>query len=136
MAEINTTPLVDVMLVLLVIFIITAPLFRQAVQIDLPRVDSGKLQDKPAALQVAIDASGRLFLNSEPISRDGLLGRFRLAASTGITAPEMHLHADRHTRYEQLTDVMALAQGAGIQKIAFVTTQAQQGTGTLAALRP
>jgi biopolymer transport protein ExbD len=136
MAEINTTPLVDVMLVLLVIFIITAPLFRQAVQIDLPQVDAGKLDDKPAALQVAIDESGRLFLDSEPIGRDGLLARFRLAAGAGKAAPEMHLHADRHTRYEQLTDVMALAQGAGIQKIAFVTTQARQTGRSLAALAP
>ncbi|MBE0626196.1 MAG: biopolymer transporter ExbD [Burkholderiales bacterium] len=136
MAEINTTPLVDVMLVLLVIFIITAPLLRQAVQIDLPRVDSGRLEDKPAALQVAIDAGGRLFLDGVAIGRDGLLARFKLAGRAGAAAPELHLHADRHTRYEQLTDVMALAQGAGMRKIAFVTTQPQAGERTLAALRP
>jgi biopolymer transport protein ExbD len=134
MAEINTTPLVDVMLVLLVIFIITAPLFQQAVQIDLPRVDSGKLDDKPRVLQVAIDDGGRLFLDSAPIDRNGLIASFAHAAKAGASVPEMHLRADRGTRYEQLTDVMSLAQKAGIQKIAFVTAAPQSAPKTLAAL--
>lgn len=67
MAEINTTPLVDVMLVLLVIFIITAPLFHQAVPIDLPQVNATKLDDKPEVIQLAIDADGKVFWNGEAI---------------------------------------------------------------------
>lgn len=121
MAEINTTPLVDVMLVLLVIFIITAPLFQQAVQIDLPRIDSSKLDDKPLVLQVAIDESGRVLLDSSPVDRDDLISRFHAAARAAGRMPEMHLRADGNTRYETLTEVMALAQKAGIVKIAFVT---------------
>ena len=121
MAEINTTPLVDVMLVLLVIFIITAPLFQQAVQIDLPRVDSRRLEEKPLLLQVALDAAGRVFVDATPVARGDLAARFAAAARSGKGTAEMHLRADRDTRYEQVTAVMALAQKAGIAKIAFVT---------------
>ena len=134
MAEINTTPLVDVMLVLLVIFIITAPLFQQAVQIALPRVDSSKIDDKPLVLQVAIDDGGQLFLNSAPVGRDDLVSHFNHAVHAGPGIPEMHLRADRGTRYERLTDVMALAQKAGIEKIAFVTDSSRPAGQSLAAL--
>jgi biopolymer transport protein ExbD len=134
MAEINTTPLVDVMLVLLVIFIITAPLFQQAVQIDLPRVDSSKLEDKPLVLQVAIDDAGQLYLDSSPVGRHDLVSRFNAAVHAGTGAPEVHLRADRDTRYEQLTDVMALAQKAGIEKIAFVTDSSRPAGQNLAAV--
>ena len=121
MAEINTTPLVDVMLVLLVIFIITAPLFHEAVQIDLPRVDSRKLDDKPLVLHVAINKDGGLFLDGAAVTHDELAVRFAAAVRSGSTVPELHLRADRDTRYEEVTDVMATAQNAGLVKIAFVT---------------
>jgi biopolymer transport protein ExbD len=121
MAEINTTPLVDVMLVLLVIFIITAPLFHQAVPIDLPKVDATKLEDKPQVIQVAIDESGQIFWNGEAIHRDALSMRLEAAR---IDNPELHLRADRGTRYEKVAEVMAAAQAAGIVKIAFVTEPA------------
>ena len=118
MAEINTTPLVDVMLVLLVIFIITAPLFQQAVPINLPRVDSTKLDDKPKTIQLALDAAGALHLNGTPASRAEVEAHF---AATAAGNPELHLRADRATRYEKVADVLAAAQRAGIVKIAFVT---------------
>jgi biopolymer transport protein ExbD len=118
MAEINTTPLVDVMLVLLVIFIITAPLFQQAVPVDLPRVDSSKLDDKPLTIQLAIDAAGALFWNGEPVAAEALEARF---AATHGSSLELHLRADRGTRYEKVAEVMAAAQRQGIVKIAFVT---------------
>jgi biopolymer transport protein ExbD len=121
MSEINTTPLVDVMLVLLVIFIITAPLFHQAVPVDLPKVDSTKLDDKPRVLQVAIDAAGTAYLNGEAIARESFADRLREAAAGASPAPEMHLRADRGTRYERVAEVMAAAQKAGITRIAFVT---------------
>ena len=122
MSEINTTPLVDVMLVLLVIFIITAPLFHQAVPVDLPKVDSSKLDDKPKVVQLAIDAGGRVYVDGALVE-SGLLG-MALAAQvrSGVVAPELHLRADRSTRYEQVTEVMAKAQKAGLTKIAFVTS--------------
>jgi biopolymer transport protein ExbD len=121
MAEINTTPLVDVMLVLLVIFIITAPLFHQAVQVDLPRVDSTKLEDKPVVVQLAIDAEGGIFLDGAPVAREDLDARFAATARSARGVPELHLRADRLTNYEKVTDVMAAAQKAGLVRIAFVT---------------
>jgi biopolymer transport protein ExbD len=121
MAEINTTPLVDVMLVLLVIFIITAPLFHQAVPIDLPKVDATRLDDKPLVVQLAIDGEGRVFWNGEAIHRDVLPMRLQAVRAEN---PELHLRADRNTRYEMVAEVMAAAQRAGIVKIAFVTEPA------------
>jgi biopolymer transport protein ExbD len=121
MSEINTTLLVGVMLVLLVIFIITAPLFHQAVPVDLPQVDSTKLDDTPRVLHVAIDAAGGLFINGEPVPRDTMAERLRQAALFSQPAPEMHLRADRGTRYEYVAEVMGAAQKASITRIAFVT---------------
>ncbi len=118
MAEINTTPLVDVMLVLLVIFIITAPLFHQAVPIDLPQVDATKLDDKPKVVNLAIDAQGLVFWNGEAIHRELLDARLQEVRAGN---PELHLRADRATRYERVAEVMAAAQRNGLVKIAFVT---------------
>ena len=122
MNEINTTPLVDVMLVLLVIFIITAPLFHQAVPVDLPRVDSSKLDDRPRVLKVAIDREGAVFLDAERVEVSHLGAALAARAVAGSPAPELHLSADRSTRYERVTEVMAAAQRAGLTKIAFVTS--------------
>jgi biopolymer transport protein ExbD len=121
MVEINTTPLVDVMLVLLVIFIITVPLFQQAVPIDLPKVDATRLDDKPRTVQVALDAEGKVSVDGVQVAAGSLNDRLRATLSPGMPAPEMHLRADRGTRYERVTTVMAAAQRLGITKIAFVT---------------
>ena len=118
MADINTTPLVDVMLVLLVIFIITAPLFHQAIPVDLPRVSSTNLEDKPEVIQLAINAEGIAYWNGEAVHRGALDARF---AEASARQPELHLRADRESRYEAVADVMAAAQRNGIVKIAFVT---------------
>ncbi len=118
MAEINTTPLVDVMLVLLVIFIITIPAMHQAVPIDLPQVSSQKVEDKPVVIQLALDADGRYFLDGAPAHRADLDAHF---AATAARNPELHLRADRGTRYEKVADILAVAQKAGINRIAFVT---------------
>jgi biopolymer transport protein ExbD len=120
MAEINTTPLVDVMLVLLVIFIITAPLFNQAVPIDLPKVSASEQEDKPQVLHVALDADDRLYLEDRPIRYAELIQRFSEAAA-GSEHPELHLRADRDTRYEAIVRIMAAARHAGVARIAFVT---------------
>ena len=118
MAEINTTPLVDVMLVLLIIFIITIPVLHQAVPIDLPQVNSQKVEDKPVVIQLALDAGGLYYLDGAPAHRSEVESRF--AATVGRN-PELHLRADRGTRYEKVTDILAAAQRAGINRIAFVT---------------
>jgi biopolymer transport protein ExbD len=119
-AEINTTPLVDVMLVLLVIFIITAPLFQQAVPIDLPKVDAKPIENEPKVIQFAIDADGGMFINGELVTKAMLGERLRAAVKPG-ESPELHLRADRVTPYERVTEAMAAAQQVGITKIAFVT---------------
>ena len=120
MAEINTTPLVDVMLVLLVIFIITAPLLNQAVPVDLPKVSATQVEQKPQVVQLALDGNSQVFINGEAVSGEALATRLQ-----GLAGPEveLHLRADRGTRYEKVAEVMATAQRVGIAKIAFVTEE-------------
>jgi len=124
MVEINTTPLVDVMLVLLVIFIITAPLFHQAVPVDLPRVDSRKLDDQPLVIQCAIDAAGTVHINGGAVRDEALEQQLQALLPQARSAPELHLRADRKTPYERVAMAMAAAQRVGIVKIAFVTVPA------------
>jgi biopolymer transport protein ExbD len=120
MAEINTTPLVDVMLVLLIIFMVTAPLFTHAVKIDLPQAQSQLNPEKPDTIALSIDAAGAIFWNDEAVDESGLPARFAQAAAKR-PQPELHLRADRDTRYQVIARVMAAAQTAGVQKIGFVT---------------
>ena len=120
MAEINTTPLVDVMLVLLIIFIITAPLMTHSVKVDLPRAASAPTPDKPLTLQVSIDADNAVFVGSVAVDRNSLESRFREAVARDANV-EMHLKADRSTRYESVAETMSAARRAGLTKIGFVT---------------
>ena len=120
MNEINMTPLVDVMLVLLIIFIITAPLMTHSVRVELPRAASAPTPDKPLTLQVSIDADNRVFVGSEAVDRGELESRFREAVRHDANV-EMHLKADRSTRYEIVADAMSAARRAGLSKIGFVT---------------
>lgn len=123
MAEINMVPLIDVMLVLLVIFIITAPLLTHAVKIDLPRASSQPNQIKPQNIQLGVRAGGELFWNGERIDNAELEVRMR-AAAAAEPQPELHLRADRRTEYEKVAGVMAAASRAGLQRIGFVTEPA------------
>ena len=123
MAEINTTPLVDVMLVLLIIFIITAPLLTHAIRIDLPQARSQSSPEKPQTVTVSLDARGQVFWADEAIAADALAGRLAEAARRQ-PQPELHLRADRDTRYQVLAEVMAQARQAGIVRIGFVTDPA------------
>ena len=125
MAEINTTPLVDVMLVLLIIFIITAPLMTHSVKVDLPRASSTPTPEKPMTLQVSIDADNQVFVGSEAVAMTELEIRFRDAVARDANA-ELHLKADRATRYERVAETMSAARRAGLSKIGFVT---QPGEG-------
>jgi len=120
MGEINTTPLVDVMLVLLIIFMVTAPLFTHAVKIDLPQAKSQLSPENPDTIALAIDAQGQIHWNNEAVAADDLMARFAQAAAKQ-PQPEMHLRADREVRYGVVARVMAEAQNAGLQKIGFVT---------------
>ena len=120
MSEINVTPMVDVMLVLLVIFIITAPLLTHAVKIDLPNAKSAPAPEKPETIALSIDGAGKLFWNDAPIDAAELDIRLVKAAQQQ-PQPEVHLRADKATRYELIAQVMSAAQGNGITKLGFVT---------------
>ena len=121
MSDINVTPMVDVMLVLLVIFIITAPMFTQAIKLDLPRAQGGAVQQQHVApIALAIDARGRLFWNDEPLDAAKLDAKLAQAASLA-PQPEVQLRADKETRYEVVAQVMAAAQTSGLTRLGFVT---------------
>ncbi len=122
MAEINMVPLIDVMLVLLVIFIITAPLLTHAVKIDLPKASSNP-NTKPDSVQVAIRADGTLYWNGQVVDAPQLASRMA-AASRLDPQPELHLRADRTTPYEKVAQVMSAAARTGLSKIGFVTEPA------------
>ena len=124
MSEINTTPLVDVMLVLLVIFIITAPLLTHAVKIDLPQATSQPLPEKPEVISLTIDADGRIYWNDVPLVQDGSQGELKqklLQIAEQKPQPELNIRADKETRYQILAKVMADAQNAGVTKLGFLS---------------
>ena len=120
MADINVTPMVDVMLVLLVIFIITAPLFTHAIKLDLPSAQSAPVQEKPETITLSINADGKLFWNDAPVAQPDLAVRLTEAAAKK-PQPELQLRADKSTRYEVIAQVMSTAQATGLTKLGFVT---------------
>ncbi|MBY0269375.1 MAG: biopolymer transporter ExbD [Burkholderiales bacterium] len=120
MAEINMVPLIDVMLVLLVIFIITAPLLTHAVKIDLPRASSQPNLTKPDNIQLGIRAEGDIYWNGERVDMATLNTRMKSAAAIN-PQPEVHIRADRITEYQKVAAVMAAAARAGLVKIGFIS---------------
>jgi biopolymer transport protein ExbD/biopolymer transport protein TolR len=120
MSDINMTPLIDVMLVLLVIFIITAPLMTSSLKLDLPKTDAATPQAAPTFIAVSIDAAGKLFLGDEALSRDQLEQRVGTTAKANPQL-EVQLRADQKVPYGQVADLIALVQKAGLSRIGFVT---------------
>ena len=120
MAEINMIPLIDVMLVLLVIFIITAPLLTHSVRIDLPKATSKPNITRADNIQLGIKAGGEVYWNGERVDRATLRARLG-AASHQQPQPEVHLRADRTTQYQSIAEVMADAASAGVGRIGFVS---------------
>lgn len=120
MAEINMVPLIDVMLVLLVIFIITAPLLTHAVKVDLPKASSQPNLTKPDNVQVAIDALGIVYWNGEVLDRSGWRSRMD-AAGQQRPQPEVHIRADGAVPYRRVAEVMADTAKAGLTRIGFVS---------------
>jgi biopolymer transport protein ExbD len=118
--EINTTPLVDVMLVLLIIFIITIPVINHGVKIDLPQAASQVSETKPENINLSIDVQGVLYWNDEAIDAQQLNARIATAAMK-TPQPELHLRAERMTPYEKVAQVMSAAQNGGLSKIGFIT---------------
>ena len=120
MAEINMVPLIDVMLVLLVIFIVTAPLLTHAVKLELPRVSSQPNQLQPDKVDFAIDAAGQLYWNGEPLTREQTAARFA-AAGQRQPQPQIHLRADQAVLYRVVAQTLADATRAGLTRIGFVS---------------
>lgn len=123
LGEINMVPLIDVMLVLVVIFLVTAPLLTHAVKIDLPQATS-QPDSTPATIDLALDAQGRIFWDGKSITGAELPARVKTAA-TRQPAPELHIRADRNTRYELIAQVMSEAAKHGLSKIGFVSDPAK-----------
>ncbi|MDT8839649.1 biopolymer transporter ExbD [Paraburkholderia fungorum] len=120
MNEINMTPLVDVMLVLLIVFMVTIPVIRHAVKIDLPHASSQKEDTKPAQVTIAIDADGNVLWEDKKVDDAALSAKIADAAQAN-PQPELHLDADRKVAYEKVAQVMSAAQAGGLTKIGFVT---------------
>ena len=120
MNEINMTPLVDVMLVLLIIFIITVPVMQHAVNIDLPRATNQPENTKPETIRLSVDAQGAYYWNDAAVA-DAELSQKLQSAAGGNPQPELHIRGDKAVRYERVAWAMAEAQRAGLHKIGFIT---------------
>ena len=120
MNEINMTPMVDIMLVLLIIFIITIPVMKHSVNIDLPRATNEVQNVKPETIRLSVDAQGTYYVNEAQIADADLASRLKAAAAQN-PQPELHIRGDKAVRYERVAEAMALAQRAGLRKIGFIT---------------
>ncbi len=126
MAEINVTPMVDVMLVLLIIFMITAPLLVSGVKVNLPDSRAKGLDQARKPVQLSIAADGKLFLGDQPVSQDGLPDRLAdIAASGGDEPPQVYLRADKKLDYGLVMQVMGELNRAGLNKVALVSTSGE-----------
>lgn len=119
MSEINVTPMVDVMLVLLVIFILTAPLLASSIKLDLPKTDAATASEAPKFVTLVIDKAGQIFLNDKPLALDALRTSLK---QTAVINPdtEVQLRADEAVPYGKVVEVMGAAQKAGLMRIGFV----------------
>ncbi|MFN3737002.1 ExbD/TolR family protein [Hydrogenophaga sp.] len=120
MAEINMIPFIDVMLVLLIIFIITVPVIKHAVNIELPQASVNKVQDKPENVRLSVDAQGQYFWNDQRVDDTDFANRLATVAAQD-PQPELHIRGDKAVRYERVAQAMAAAQRAGVRKIGFIT---------------
>ena len=124
MNEINMTPLVDVMLVLLIIFIITVPVMKHAVPVDLPRASNEREVIKPETIRLSVTADGKYHWNETTISDEELEPRLQAEVQKD-PQPDLHIRGDKDVRYERVAQAMSAAQRAGVRKIGFVTDPAQ-----------
>jgi len=123
MSEINMIPFIDVMLVLLIIFIITVPVIKHAVNIELPQASMEKVLDKPENIRLSVDADGAYFWNDQRVDDADFANRLTAAAAQE-PQPELHIRGDKAVRYERVAQAMATAQRSGVRKIGFITEPA------------
>jgi biopolymer transport protein ExbD len=128
MSDINMTPLIDVMLVLLVIFIVTAPLMASSLRLDLPRAEAGRAGQAPAVVALAVDARGQLFLDERPVDAAEVAARVREAAARD-PGTEVQLRADQRVPYGRVAELIGVVQAAGLSRIGFVTEAASTTSG-------
>jgi biopolymer transport protein ExbD len=121
LGSINTTPLVDVMLVLLIIFLITVPVVTHTVPVSLPRETNQPTQTAPQNINISVDKAGDIFWNQAPVANIAALQTRMNAVSTQVPQPEVHIWGDQDARYEGIGEVLLACQRAGIQKIGFIT---------------
>jgi len=120
MSEINMIPFVDIMLVLLIIFMLTAPVMTHSVLVDLPGASTASAQAKPDIISVSIARDGEVYWNGKPLHEADLKRQLQLAAMQKVQ-PEIHIYGDKQAAYAHIVHVMALAQQAGIEKLGFIT---------------
>lgn len=134
-SEINMIPLIDVMLVLLIIFMITAPLFTHSIKIDVPRVSSQATEQDPESIDLAIKATGEMYWNNEPVDMDGLGDKMRqLVVAQEDNVINLRIRADGETHYEHIAQIMAAARNTGVKRLGFITTPAVDGVEKVDAL--
>lgn len=131
MSEINVTPLVDVMLVLLVVFIVTAPLLMQAVKVNLPKTAAVAAVAETQSVRITVDAAGLLYVDNRPMAVSDLEDTLRVLVQTGTV--DVLVHADAQVSYGQVAQVMAAVQRAGVPRLLFSTAAASPGARTLGA---
>ncbi len=121
LSSINTTPLVDVMLVLLIIFLITVPVVTHTVPVTLPRESNVPTQTKPQTINISVDKNGVIYWNQAPLYNLPALQAKLLAVSGNVPQPEVHIWGDQNAHYESVGEVLIACQRAGIQKVGFIT---------------
>ncbi len=127
MAEINVTPMVDVMLVLLIIFMITAPLMSHKIKVELPQAQMEPNKEPPATITLTMETNGRVYWNDAPTVQESIDNQLRIEAKR-TPQPEVQIRADRDTPYGEVAKLMISAKNAGMKKVGFITTP-QRGGG-------
>ena len=120
LGEINMIPFIDVMLVLLIVFIITVPVMKHAVNVELPKATNEKEVLKPETVRLSVKADGSYWIDDQPVSDDAMNARLKADAAKQ-PQPDLHIRGDKDVRYERVAQAMAAAQQAGLRKIGFIT---------------
>ncbi|MBY0241946.1 MAG: biopolymer transporter ExbD [Burkholderiaceae bacterium] len=127
LSEINTTPLVDVMLVLLIIFLVTSPVVLKLQKIELPRETNQPIQPKPENVNIVVNKDGDIYWNQKRMADTNELFDFLKEQAVKVPQPEVHVRGDGGARYESIGKVIYTTQRAGIQKVGFITEPPDRG---------